>query len=275
MDRRNDFMDQKSLVNKYVKESIMELFDLTGKKAIVTGAARGLGYGIAKGLYEAGADIVLVDLSAAVADSAAQLSGKGSAYAIQCNITDWEALPVKFNEAVEKLGTVDILVNAAGITIRKPAEEFTDDDWDNVLNVNLKAAFKLCQMAGRIMLENRKGKIVNIASMNSFFGGYYIVSYTASKGGINQMTKALSNEWAEYGINVNAIAPGYMLTPLNAYYQETEEGRKLQEIICSRIPAKRWGKPEDLVGTAVYLSSAASDYVNGITIPVDGGYLGR
>lgn len=253
----------------------MTSFDLTGKKAIVTGAAGGLGFGMAQGLYNAGVDVVLMDASPKVTESAATLTGKGKAIGMQVNLTDWETLEARFNSAVAALGGLDFLVNGAGIARRMHADVSEDKDWDDVINVNLKATFKMCQYASKVMLPQGFGRIVNIASMNSIFGGCYIASYTASKGGVNQLTKALSNEWSARGINVNAIAPGYMMTQMNAYYQNTEEGLELKKVIDGRIPKGRWGTPEDMAGVVVFLCSPASDYITGATIPLDGGYSGR
>lgn len=203
------------------------------------------------------------------------LTGKGKAIGMQVNLTDWETLEARFNSAVAALGGLDFLVNGAGIARRMHADVSEDKDWDDVINVNLKATFKMCQYASKVMLPQGFGRIVNIASMNSIFGGCYIASYTASKGGVNQLTKALSNEWSARGINVNAIAPGYMMTQMNAYYQNTEEGQELKKVIDGRIPKGRWGTPEDMAGVVVFLCSPASDYITGATIPLDGGYSGR
>ena len=251
----------------------MNLFNLSGKKAIVTGAASGLAHGIAEGLMEAGAEVVIIDISASTEAAAQEFCSRGfKAHSVRANLGDREELTKAFNTALEKLGgTIDILVPAAGIQRRNKAEEFTIEDWDAVININLSSVFMLCQLAGREMLKQKSGKIVNIASMLSFFGGYTVSAYAASKGGIAQMTKALSNEWARDGINVNAIAPGYMSTAMNTKLLE-DETRNAE--ITNRIPARRWGTPDDLKGIAVFLASAASDYISGAIIPVDGGYLG-
>ena len=184
-----------------------------------------------------------------------------------------EELNNSFEVAVEKLGgSLDIMINAAGIASRTKSEDSPTKDWDRVIEVNLSAVFFLCQLAGKIMLKQKSGKIINIASMLSFFGGYTVAAYAASKGGVAQITKALSNEWARYGININAIAPGYMNTSLNKNLINDPVRNKE---ILDRIPAGRWGLPEDMKGIAIFLSSKASDYLNGAVIPVDGGYLGR
>lgn len=251
----------------------MGMFDLTGKRAIVTGAASGLSKGIAEGLMEAGASVVIIDISARTGEAAAEFCSRGfKAYGVQADLGNRESLATAFDQAVELLGGgLDIMVPAAGIQRRNRSEEFSMDDWDAVLNINLSAVFRLCQLAGRLFLEQKSGKIINIASMLSFFGGYTVPAYAASKGGVAQLTKALSNEWAQYGINVNAIAPGYMDTQMNTGLI-ADEARNAQ--ITARIPARRWGTPEDMKGTAVFLASPASDYLNGAVIPVDGGYLG-
>lgn len=250
----------------------MDLFDLTGKKAIVTGAASGLAHGIAEGLMEAGAEVAIIDISARTEEAAKEFNDRGfKAHAIRANLGDHEELEKAFRQALEVLGgKIDILVPAAGIQRRSKSEDFSIEDWDAVINVNLTAVFLLCQLAGREMLKKKSGKIVNIASMLSFFGGYTVPAYAASKGGIAQLTKALSNEWASQGINVNAIAPGYMDTNMNTKLIADE---KRNEQITNRIPAHRWGTPEDVKGVVLFLASRASDYLCGAVIPVDGGYL--
>lgn len=252
----------------------MNLFDLTGKTALVTGGSRGLGKGIAEGLAQAGAKVAIVGVSDGVYKTAEELCQKGyTVYAFQCDVSTEESINELFEKATETLGgTLDILVNNAGIQRRNKCEDFLVEDWDDVLNVNLRSVFLLCQAAGRKMLEKGKGKIINVASMLSFFGGFTVPAYAASKGGVMQLTKALSNEWASKGVNVNAIAPGYMATEMNTALIN-DEGRNKE--ILSRIPAKRWGTPEDMQGVAVFLASDASNYLSGAIIPVDGGYMGR
>ena len=251
----------------------MNMFDLTGKKAIVTGGGGGLGRGLVEGLHEAGAEVAIIDITDQI-DAIANEIGKSGArvFGIKGNLGDREQLKQAFQAAVAKLGgTLDILVNCAGIQRRNPCVDFTARDWDDVIELNLSVTFLLSQMAGRIMLNKKKGKIINIASMLSFFGGYTVPAYAASKGGVAQLTKAFSNELASIGINVNAIAPGYMDTPLNtAIMADKERNSK----ILARIPAGRWGTPEDLKGLIIFLASEASNYINGAIIPVDGGYLG-
>ncbi len=252
----------------------MNLFDLTGKTALVTGGSRGLGKGIAEGLAAAGAKVAIVGVSDGVHKTAKELCQKGyTVYAFQCDVSTEESINELVEKATETLGgTLDILVNNAGIQRRNKCEDFLVEDWDDVLNVNLRSVFLLCQAAGRKMLEKGKGKIINVASMLSFFGGFTVPAYAASKGGVMQLTKALSNEWASRGVNVNAIAPGYMATEMNTALIN-DEGRNKE--ILSRIPAKRWGTPEDMQGVAVFLASDASNYLSGAIIPVDGGYMGR
>ena len=250
------------------------LFDLTGKKAIVTGGTRGLGHGMAEGLMEAGAAVVIFGTSKKVIEVAAQFEAKGYwCKGIAVDLADDRARQEAFDQAVALLGGLDILVNAAGIQRRHPSPEFPLQDWKDVLNVNLTAPFDLCQMAAKEFLKKEQpcGMIVNIASMLSFFGGMTVPAYAASKGGVAQMTKALCNELASKGIQVNAIAPGYMDTDMNVALTDVSNPRYRE--ITDRIPAHRWGTPEDMKGTVVFLASRASDYLNGAVIPVDGGYL--
>jgi 2-deoxy-D-gluconate 3-dehydrogenase len=253
---------------------ILDTFKLDGKVALVTGAGRGLGQGMALALAEAGADIVGLDQcsSEETGDAVKRL---GRCY--QQVICDLHAASVEeLNHIVSKIvgdmGRLDILVNNAGIIRRAPALEFTEADWDDVLQVNLKAAFFLSQAAARVMVPQKRGKIINVASMLSFQGGIIVPSYTAAKSGIAGLTRALANEWAKYGLNVNAIAPGYMATD-NTAALRSDAARSAA--ILARIPAGRWGIPDDLQGAIVFLSSAASDYVQGAIIPVDGGWLAR
>jgi 2-deoxy-D-gluconate 3-dehydrogenase len=251
----------------------MKLFDLTGKKAIVTGASRGLGRGIAEGLHEAGAEVAIFGRSEETFATAEEMSKTGAKiYAVRGDLSDREQIPDLFNQAVETLGTIDILVNNAGIQKIYKSEEFPLEIWDQVLQINLSTVFQLCQLAGKIMLKKGGGKIINIASMNYFVTAQKIIAYVASKAAVGQITKALSNEWGGRGINVNAIAPGYFDTTLTSFIHQDTEREKLIE---SRIPMGRWGKPDDLKGAAVFLASDASAYVNGVVLPVDGGYLSR
>lgn len=253
---------------------MMKLFDLTGKKALVTGGTRGLGYSMAEGLMEAGASVVIFGTGDRVRDVAAAHSAKGfSCRGVKVDLADAGQRAEAFAEAVRLLGGLDILINAAGVQHRHESPNFPLDEWAEILEVNLTAPFDLCQMAVREFLKKERpsGKIINIASLLSFFGGQTVPAYASSKGGVAQMTKALCNELAGKGINVNAIAPGYMDTDMNAALTDPSNPRF--KIITDRIPAGRWGTGEDLKGTAIFLSSAASDYLHGAIIPVDGGYL--
>lgn len=233
-----------------------------------------MGRAMAEALCEAGAETVVLASSANAQKAAEELCTAGyQAHAVQADLGDRQAIPPAFEKAVGLLGgRLDILVNAAGIQRRNRCEDFTLEDWDDVIRVNLDAVFQLCQLSGRIMLKQGGGKIINVASMLSFFGGFTVPAYAASKGGVAQLTKALSNEWAGRGINVNAVAPGYMATEMNV---KLIEDKKRNAEILGRIPAGRWGTPEDMKGITVFLASSASDYLDGAVIPLDGGYLGK
>ncbi len=252
----------------------MKLFDLTGRTALVTGGSRGLGHGMAEALLEAGATVTILGQSASVFSAAQELSeaAGGQIEAIQADLSDRAQLQRAFAACLEKMGTLDILIVSHGMQRRAPAENFPIEDWDLVLEVNLTSMFLLNQLAGRVMLAKGKGKIINIASLLSFSGGITVPAYAAAKGGVAQLTKALSNEWAGRGVNVNAIAPGYMATEMNATLIANPER---SQAISARIPAQRWGEPADMKGAAIFLASDASNYVNGAVIPVDGGWLGR
>lgn len=251
----------------------MSLFDLTGKVALVTGAAGGLGQGMAIGLAEAGADVAMVTNRSSIEDtrSAIESLGRG-ALTITANLSDESVLEGVIRQTVERFGKIDILVNNAGIIRRTPAADHSAEDWRAVLDLNLNSVFFLCQLAGREMLKQGSGKIINIASLLSFQGGINVPGYTASKHAVAGITKALANEWAGRGINVNAIAPGYMETD-NTAPLRADETRTRQ--IMERIPAGRWGTPRDLAGPVIFLASAASDYMNGHVLAVDGGWLAR
>ncbi|MFV0624374.1 2-dehydro-3-deoxy-D-gluconate 5-dehydrogenase KduD [Sphingomonas sp. ac-8] len=247
-------------------------FDLSGKVAVVTGANTGIGQAIALALAEAGADIAAVGRTPAE-DTVAKARALGRrAEIVSADLSTIEPVGRVVDETVEKLGGLDILVNNAGIIRRADAVDFTEEDWDAVVDTNLKSVFFLCQAAGRHMIANGGGKIVNIASMLTFQGGIRVPSYTASKSGIGGLTKLLANEWATQGVNVNAIAPGYIATNNTAALQTDETRNKA---IVDRIPAGRWGSPSDLGGAAVFLASAAADYVQGHILAVDGGWLAR
>jgi len=247
-------------------------FSLQGKVALVTGANTGLGQGIAVALAEAGADIAAAGIQAPT-ETEEKVRALGRRFvSIEANLSSVEPVERIVRETVDALGGLHILVNNAGLIRRADAVDFTEKDWDDVMNVNIKGAFFMAQAAGRHMIANGGGKIVNIASMLSFQGGIRVPSYTASKSGIAGITRLLANEWANKGINVNAIAPGYMATD-NTAQLRADEARSAQ--ILDRIPAGRWGVPADLGGAAVFLASRASDYVNGAILPVDGGWLAR
>jgi len=250
----------------------MNPFDLTGRVAVVTGANTGIGQGIALALAQAGADVALVGRTAAseTADKVRALGRR--AEIVSADLSTIEPVDRVVDETVDKLGSIDILVNNAGIIRRADAVEFTEEDWDAVVDTNLKSVFFLCQAAAKKMIPQGRGKIINIASMLTFQGGIRVPSYTASKSGIGGLTKLLANEWAAKGINVNAIAPGYIATNNTAALQ-ADETRNRQ--IMDRIPAARWGDPGDLGGAAVFLASSASDYVQGHILAVDGGWLAR
>ncbi|MEW5958079.1 MAG: SDR family NAD(P)-dependent oxidoreductase [Chloroflexota bacterium] len=252
----------------------MNLFDLTGKKALVTGGSRGLGRAMAEAMLEFGAETAIIGSSAGVTAAAAELqqaTGRRT-IPVQADLGDRRQLPRAFEASLDRLGGLDILIVNHGIQRRAPAEEFSIENWDMVLEVNLTSMFLLDQLAGRVMLAQGRGKIINVASLLSFIGGVTIPAYAAAKGGVARLTMALSNEWAGRGVNVNAIAPGYMNTEMNvALINDPARNRQIMD----RIPAKRWGLPADMKGAAVFLASAASDYVNGVIIPVDGGWLGR
>ncbi|HEX4566128.1 MAG TPA: 2-dehydro-3-deoxy-D-gluconate 5-dehydrogenase KduD [Vicinamibacterales bacterium] len=247
-------------------------FSLDGKVALVTGASRGLGEAIALGLAEAGADLVVHASKPPVA-TARRIDERGRrAAALGADLADRGAMDRLASDAIAAFGRIDILVNNAGTIKRQPAAEHSDEYWDTVIEVNLSSLFRLTRATGAHMLERGSGKIVNVASLLSFQGGITVPGYAAAKGGVAQLTKALANEWAPHGINVNAIAPGYFATD-NTAALRADPVRSRQ--ILERIPAGRWGAPDDLTGAAVFLSSPASDYVNGHVLVVDGGWMGR
>lgn len=251
---------------------VLDMFDLHGKVAIVTGARTGLGQGMAVGLAEAGADLVIVNHSPMPETEKVIKELGRRCLPIEADLSDIDVIPEIIKKSLEEFGRIDILVNNAGIIRRAPSLEFSEKDWDDVINLNLKSVFFLSQAAAKQMAKQGGGKIINIASMLSFQGGILVPSYAASKGGVASLTKTMANEWAKYRINVNAIAPGYMET------NNTEPLRKNEEryrSITERIPMGRWGLPEDLKGAVVFLASRASDYVTGHILCVDGGWLAR
>jgi 2-deoxy-D-gluconate 3-dehydrogenase len=253
--------------------SILDLFRLDGKTALVTGAASGLGAAIAIALAEAGADVACHGNRRPADETAAQIRALGRrAEAFAADLSD-PAGPASLFAAVQaKIGAPDILINNAGMIYREPAEEYSSEEWMRVMQVNLNSVFLLSQLAGREMLRKGAGKIVNTASLLTFQGGIRVPAYAASKGGVGQLTKALANEWAGRNVQVNAIAPGYFATTNTEALRNDEMRNKS---ILERIPAGRWGKPEDLAGAAVFLSSRAADYITGEILVVDGGWMAR
>lgn len=252
---------------------ILDAFRLDGKVALVTGASTGLGAAIALALAEAGADVACHGNTHAPDETGAAVTNTGRrSLALTGDLSDSQTPRRLIAGTIEHFGQLDILVNNAGTIRRAPATEYSEEDWATVIEVNLSSVFRMAQLAGRHMIERGGGKILNIASLLSFQGGITVPAYAASKGGVAQLTKALGNEWAAKNINVNAIAPGYMRTN-NTRALQQDETRNRQ--ILERIPAGRWGEPGDLGGAAVFLCSAASDYVNGHVLLVDGGWMGR
>jgi 2-deoxy-D-gluconate 3-dehydrogenase len=253
---------------------ILDKFSLAGKVAFVTGSSSGIGQAIAIGLAEAGADVIChASKKGGASETVAAIEKLGRKSADVAGDMSDKSVPAELiAEIIEKFGRLDILINNAGTIRRSPAVDFSEEDWEFVLEVNLSSVFRLSQAAARQMIEQGGGKIVNIASLLSFQGGITVPAYTASKSGVAGLTKALGNEWAKHNINVNAIAPGYIATN-NTTALQADETRNRQ--ILERIPAGRWGSPEDLVGAAVFLSSSASDYLQSHILTVDGGWMGR
>jgi len=253
----------------------LDVFSLDGKVALVTGASRGLGAAMAAAMAAAGAAVALHSNEQPATQTAERIckeSGKRTEL-FTADLEDRAAADALFANAIAAFGQIDILVNNAGIIRRKAAAQHSDDDWDAVIEVNLSNAFRLCRAMGKHLIETgRPGKIINVASLLSFQGGITVPGYAAAKGGIVQLTKALANEWAAHGINVNTIAPGYMQTDVTKALREDPQRNKQ---ITERIPAGRWGTPEDVAGAAVFLASKASDYVHGHVLVVDGGWMGR
>jgi 2-deoxy-D-gluconate 3-dehydrogenase len=253
---------------------VLEAFRIDGKTALVTGSERGLGQGYVIALAQAGADVLGVTYADAAPETAAAVQAAGRRYVhFKADLRSLEPVPGIIDAARREYGRIDILVNNAGMILRNDAISFTEKEWDDVMNVNLKTLFFLSQAAARLMIEKGNGgKIINVASMLSFQGGIRVPSYTASKSGVKGLTMLMANEWAKHGIQVNAIAPGYMATdntaPLRADAQRSAE-------ILGRIPAGRWGTPQDVAGAIVFLASPASNYVTGHTLAVDGGWLAR
>ncbi|WP_261902835.1 2-dehydro-3-deoxy-D-gluconate 5-dehydrogenase KduD [Vibrio fortis] len=252
---------------------IANTFNLTGKVAIVTGCNTGLGQGMALGLAQAGCDIVGVNISEPT-ETRSLIEAEGRKFVdVRANLMKLDDIPTVIDKAVTELGRIDILVNNAGIIRRNDAIEFTEQDWDDVMDINIKSLFFMSQaVAKQFIAQGEGGKIINVASMLSFQGGIRVPSYTASKSGVMGVTRLMANEWAKHGINVNAIAPGYMATDNTAALRADE---KRNSEILERIPAERWGTPQDVAGPVVFLSSDAAAYVNGYTLAVDGGWLAR
>jgi 2-dehydro-3-deoxy-D-gluconate 5-dehydrogenase len=249
------------------------LFRLDGLNALVTGAAGGIGAAIATALAEAGADVACHGNNRPADPTCERVRQLGRrTLALRGDLADRQSPKALVEQTVAGLGAIDILINNAGMIRRTPAVEFSSEDWDAVLEVNLSSVFRLCQAAGRLMIAQGRGRIVNIASLLSFQGGITVPAYAASKGGVAQLTKALANEWASRGVNVNAIAPGYISTD-NTTALRNDPTRNRQ--ILDRIPAGRWGEPDDVAGAAVFLCSRASNYVNGHVLVTDGGWMGR
>lgn len=250
------------------------LFSLKGQTALVTGASRGLGKAIAIALASSGARVICSSSTVAgAADTVAAIQAQGGeAMAVAADLADEASVRALAKAAIDWQGQIDILVNCGGTIFRAPAVEFPMQQWRQNLAVNLDAAFLLCQLVGQGMIHRGRGKIINIASMLSYSGGITVPAYTASKHAIAGLTKALANEWAQYGLNVNAIAPGYFKTDNTFALQQNPE-RNAQ--ILARLPAGRWGEPEDLSGAVIFLASSASNYVNGHVLAVDGGWLAR
>ncbi|MCI9063053.1 MAG: 2-dehydro-3-deoxy-D-gluconate 5-dehydrogenase KduD [Clostridia bacterium] len=252
---------------------MLEMFSLEGKNAIVTGSSRGLGQEMCIALAKAGANIVGVSSSSSE-ETKEKVEQIGKKFVeIQADLTKTDKIEEIIETAKKELGSIDILINNAGMIKREDALEYSEENWDNVINLNLRTLFFLSQkVAQEFVKQGNGGKIINIASMLSFQGGIRVPAYTASKSAVMGLTKALANEWSKYNINVNAIAPGYMATDNTKQLRDDEQ--RSQEIL-DRIPMGRWGTPKDLSGTAIFLSSSASDYISGYTIAVDGGWLAR
>jgi 2-deoxy-D-gluconate 3-dehydrogenase len=248
------------------------IFNVSGKVAIVTGASTGLGQGMSLGLAEAGADMVLVDYVPST-ETEERIKNMGrKTLMLELNLMKMESIQILVEKTIAMFGKIDILVNNAGIIRRTPAIDFSEKDWDEVMQINSKTVFFLSQACARDMMKRKYGKIINIASLLAFQGGILVPSYAASKGAVAQITKSMANEWAKDGITINAIAPGYMATNNTAALRQDEVRSKT---ILDRIPAGRWGVPADVQGAAVFLASPASDYVNGHVLVVDGGWMAR
>jgi 2-deoxy-D-gluconate 3-dehydrogenase len=250
-------------------KNISQLFSLEGKAGIVTGGSQGLGVGIAKGLVQAGANVMLASRNSEKLEEVARDLGHQARWQ-RTDVRSKDELKLLVEETLKAFGKIDFLFNNAGIIRRYPSEEHPEQDWDDVINTNLKSVFLLSQMVARVMIEENSGSIINTASLLSVEGGKRVVAYAASKGGVAQLTKAMANDWARYNIRVNAIGPGYFITPNTEPLRE--DPQRYQEI-SQRIPLGRWGTPYDLMGVSVFLASDASAYITGQVIFVDGGWL--
>jgi len=251
--------------------NLSEMFDLTGKKALVTGGSRGIGRAAAQVLHECGAELVIMARSDELFDAADDLNANGpKVYAVRADLSDRAQRKRAFEEAVQKLGTLDILINCAGISIGMPTDDYPIEKWDMTLEVNLTAVFELSRLAAGVMSEKGSGKIINIGSLHSFLGKRCTVAYAASKGGVVLLTRSMAHEWVPGGINVNAIIPGFIETEISAELRNdpVEYSKTLD-----RLPMGRWGTPEDLKGAFIFLASRASDYITGEMLVVDGGML--
>jgi len=251
---------------------ILDKFNLKGKAGIVTGASKGLGKGIALGLAQAGADLVIASRTQSLLEKVAHeiRRYRREVLVVAVDVSKKKDIDRLVEKSLDKFGKIDFLFNNAGITRRSPSEDYSEKDWDEVININLKGVFLLAQAVGRVMIKQGGGKIINTSSLIAVTGGKTIPAYAASKGGVAQLTKALANDWAKYNINVNAIGPGYFKTAhTKLLWTDKVRYRELTE----RIPMGRWGNPDDLAGTAVFLASEASNYITGQTIWVDGGWL--
>ena len=250
-------------------------FDLSGKSAVVTGGNGGIGLGIAIGLAEAGADVLVAARNAQkTAAAVKQLEGLGvRAIGTTTNVQNEDEVFAMINMAIDEFGKLDILVNNAGIGIRKAPQDYTLEDWNLIMDINLTGTFLPCREAYAHMAAAGGGKIINIGSMTSIFGHDLVMPYSASKGGVVQLTKSIATAWAKDNIQVNAILPGWIETDLTEPLRTEESFRERYELISARIPHGRWGTPDDMAGTAVFLAASASDYVTGVSIPVDGGYV--
>ena len=250
---------------------MQELFSLAGKKAIVTGAARGLGRAMLEALHEAGAAVAILDILDEMHQTAREVGASGPpVHAFKADLADRARIRDAFRQAVDALGGLDILINNAGMHVRKSVVDHQDEDWDRIVAVNMTAPFVMAQLAAPIMLRQGSGKILNVASMLAFFGGVNGSSYSATKGAVAQLTKSMSNEWTKHGICVNAIAPGYLDTDLNRVMPDD-----FRKTVLMRLPKGHFAHPSELKGIVVFLCSPASDYISGAVIPVDGGYSAR